>query len=185
LVGQIPSGPKILVAHHHSQLDPVVVCSAIACTPVAKLDVRAWALVGSIAELCNTMFVRPDEAQSEAQVLTRIVRLLEQGASILAFPEGTAASRGGTLRLGVFDAARLLGLPVVPLSVRFAGSPMRWMGDDEFPPLELQPLDSTPRTVHVAVGPSLWSVDFPTSTDHARAAQTWLTRQGERARTRG
>lgn len=180
LSAPLPTGPKILVALHQNYVDPVVICGATPCTPIAKFDVRAWPVLGRIAERYNTLFVKQGDAHSGARALIRMVRLLEAGASVLAFPEGTSTiPRCGSLQRGAFGVARLLNVPVIPLALQFEGPPKFWVGHDGVEPQYLTSWSLQPRRVRIEVGPSLWSVDFPTSGAHATAAQTWLSSRVE------
>jgi 1-acyl-sn-glycerol-3-phosphate acyltransferase len=55
----------------------------------------------------------------QEELLARIRSEIDRGHSILAFPEGTRTRDGrvGKFRLGMFQIARELGLPVVPVTV--------------------------------------------------------------------
>jgi hypothetical protein len=66
LVGQLPKGPAVFVSNHLGYIDPVVLCSLVACSPIAKSEIRAWPLVGEPLSRLNVCFVRRGSALSGA-----------------------------------------------------------------------------------------------------------------------
>ncbi len=134
--GRSPRRPSVLVANHLGYLDPIVICAIHGCIPVAKREVSGWPLVGSAGDATGVMFVERGNAHSGARVLRRAIRALRYGVSILNFPEGTTTDGAGVLefRRGIFGAARLADVPVVPIHVAFEDPTMCWIGDDEFMP---------------------------------------------------
>jgi 1-acyl-sn-glycerol-3-phosphate acyltransferase len=126
------SGPVVFVANHASHMDtPLVLCSlprawrertAVAAAADYFFDVR-WR-AATTALVFNTF---PIERTGGRRATTTAVRLIEDGWSLLVFPEGTRSRDGwvGRLRHG---AARLClehDLPAVPIALRgtFAAMP--------------------------------------------------------------
>src|SRR5689334_14587078 len=87
--GKLPETPSIVVANHLGYIDPVVLCSLIPLSPIAKSEIAEWALIGSALVRLNVSFVRRGNAWSGARVLLRSLRSLRAGVSVLNFPEGT------------------------------------------------------------------------------------------------
>jgi 1-acyl-sn-glycerol-3-phosphate acyltransferase len=113
----------IYVSNHLSQLDILVLGSYLpgdyrwlAKSSLFKIPFLGWHLTLS----GHVPVYRGEQRDKNAALAARIHRVVEQGASILFFPEGTR-SRDGNLkgfRLGAFMAAVRESLPIVPLVVR-------------------------------------------------------------------
>lgn len=177
LVGQPPRGPAVFVSNHLGYIDPVVMCSLVACSPVAKSEIRAWPLVGEPLARLNVCFVRRGSALSGALVLRQCLRTLAAGVSVLNFPEGTT-SRGGLLpfQLGAFWLARRSGLPLVPVGMEFETPDMCWVDDEAFLPHYGRVLwgrwQGRRRNVRVSVGPALDAREFRSVIDASWAARS-------------
>lgn len=134
--GELPREPAILVCNHVGWQDPILIFNVVPGIAVAKREVGEWPLIGDIARGLDFMLVNRQCSYSGAQVLLRAKTLLERGASVLTFPEGTT-SRGDDIlpfRRGMFGLARLTGFPVVPIALRYHGDDASWVGDAAFFP---------------------------------------------------
>ncbi|MCS6898500.1 MAG: lysophospholipid acyltransferase family protein [Myxococcales bacterium] len=134
--GVPPDGPSVVVCNHLSYLDPVIVGSLLPCAPIAKEELGGWPGFGSAARSFGVIFVRRGDPWSGARALLRAARVLRQGVSVLAFPEGTTTSGEVVLRFrwGVFGLARRLGVPVVPVRLDFEDTTLAWVGRQLFLP---------------------------------------------------
>jgi 1-acyl-sn-glycerol-3-phosphate acyltransferase len=134
--GNVPVGPCVLVSNHVSYLDPVVIASQVRCAPIAKSEVMHWPAMGEIARRTGVLFVKRGSAHSGARVLREGLRALAQGVSILVFPEGTTTIGDGVLpfRRGALGLAKLAGVPVVPVAVRYEERDAAWVGNESFVP---------------------------------------------------
>lgn len=177
--GTAPLGPKIFVANHLSYVDPIAICGTVPCTPIAKAEVAAWPLVGRMGARYNTIFVDRHNPFSGARALRSAVRLLAAGADILNFPEGTTTL--GALRpfrRGIFGLARLAGVPVIPVRVRFESPELCWVDEETFVPHYLKTLRSKPHRVELDFGPALAAASFTSDQAHADAAREWIAGPG-------
>lgn len=179
VVGSFPKSPAIVVANHQSYVDPVIICAAHPCLPIAKSEVARWPLIGPAARAVGVQFMQRGKTADGARMLRDVLATLERGASILNFPEGTTTR--ASLRAfspGIFGVARHAGVPVVPVFIRLHDS-MPWVGDDSFVPhyLNLIRLALPPRkraTLHVEVGPALDPAAFAGARPLTRAARDWI-----------
>lgn len=177
LVGGLPRGPAVFVANHLGYIDPVVLCSLVPCSPIAKSEIRSWPLVGEPLERLNVSFVRRGSAHSGARVLKQCLRTLRSGVSVLNFPEGTT-SRGGLLpfQLGAFWLARRSGLPIVPVGMEFERPDMCWVDAEAFLPhyarLVWGKLQGRRRRVRVCVGDAIDPARFRSEIDSSWAARS-------------
>lgn len=134
--GDIPRGTALVVANHVSYLDPIAILPACPAVPVAKGEVAGWPIVGPIGAALGVVFVERDEPSGRARALRRIHDLLAAGAPVLNFPEGTTTRGDDVLPFwrGGFGVAQRLGVPVVPLAIRYADPALAWCGGATFVP---------------------------------------------------
>ena len=113
--------PYIFAQNHINHLDFVAMYSA---TPHFKQGLESEAhfkypVYGWLMKSRGTIPVPVDRDKRFQAVLDGIKKEVDQGHSILAFPEGTRTLNGrvGILRRGIFVAAQQLGIKVVPTAV--------------------------------------------------------------------
>jgi 1-acyl-sn-glycerol-3-phosphate acyltransferase len=159
--GALPAGPAILVANHVSYLDPVVIGALTPCAAIAKGEVASWPLIGDTARSVGVSFVDRTSAWSGAIALRRSLAVLAAGASVLNFPEGTTTdgSRLLPFRRGIFGLARLAGVPVVPIALRYEPADLAWTGNASFLPHYVYLSGRPSSVVHVDIAPALADVD--------------------------
>jgi len=134
--GRVPTEPCVLVANHVSYLDPVAILTHAPAFAVAKREVAEWPLLGEPMRQMGVLFVDRTSALSGARVLREAKRRLHEGASVLAFPEGTTTNGDRVLpfKRGVFGLARLADVPVVPVTIAYDTPEAAWVGDAPFLP---------------------------------------------------
>jgi len=117
--GHIPDGGVILAANHRSFLDPFVVgcCLRRPTYFVAKQELFGNRFVGWFLNCMGAFPVR--RGDSDEQSTATALALLERGAAVVIFPEGTRCRSGplNTPRRGVGRLALATGAPVVPIAV--------------------------------------------------------------------
>lgn len=91
-----PRPGSLLVANHVSWLDIPAVGALGEITFVSKDEVRSWPVLGGFAKAAGTLFIKRGGYQTAA-VIAQIRDRIDQGASVLVFPEGTT-SDGHRLR---------------------------------------------------------------------------------------
>jgi lyso-ornithine lipid O-acyltransferase len=135
-LGGLPPGPVLLACNHVSWLDPLVVAGQVPCAPISKLDVRGWPVFGTLAAEVGVIFHARGEAASGLRVLREVEAALAAGVPVLNFPEGTTTDGRGVLRFhkGLFGLAARLGVPVVPVALRYDPADLAWIGDATFVP---------------------------------------------------
>jgi lyso-ornithine lipid O-acyltransferase len=176
--GVFPVRPAVLVANHLSYLDPIVIGALVPCAPIAKGEVARWPVIGAAARALGVQFVDRASAHSGARVLRAARKTLAEGTSILNFPEGTTTDGSSLLpfRRGVFGLARLAGVPVVPIALRFASRDLAWTGGDTFLPHYLRTASRRAPAVHVDVGGPIAADRFATADELARFTHQRIAR---------
>ncbi|MFO1073451.1 MAG: lysophospholipid acyltransferase family protein [Geminicoccaceae bacterium] len=89
--------PTLFVVNHVSYLDVPVLGALLGGTFVAKAEVAGWPLIGQLARLCGTFFVRRHWRQALIQRNALAARL-RRGESFVLFAEGTSGNGLGVRR---------------------------------------------------------------------------------------
>src|SRR5262245_57103380 len=134
--GDVPRGTALIVANHVSYLDPIAILPHCPAIPIAKAEVSGWPIVGDIGAALGVIFLARRDPAARVRVLRQIHDLLAAGVPVLNFPEGTT-TRGDTVRpflRGSFGIAQHLGVPVVPVAIRYRDPQMAWCGGAAFLP---------------------------------------------------
>lgn len=124
-----PDFPCILVANHASYLDGYVL-AAVARHPfsfIAKAELRQKTFVGFLLKRIGTLFVERFDRQRGMADARTLADKGKAGRSLLFFPEGTFMRMPGLLpfRMGAFETAVRLGIPIVPIAIRGTRSILR------------------------------------------------------------
>ncbi len=117
----LPNQNLLLVAHHVSWLDVLVIQALRPCVFVAKSEVRQWPVIGSMAQACGVVFVDRSSSSSARQMVDDVAGALHHGFSVAGFPEGTS-SEGHDVSLfhaNLFEAAIHRDVEVLPLALRY------------------------------------------------------------------
>ena len=120
-------GPVILVANHGSHMDTPAILAALprrlrrrtAVAAAADYFYRNRLLASLVSLIFNTVPIERRGGGMGKRASGHLDKLLDQGWSLLLYPEGTR-SRGGTmgrLRLGAAVLAAAHGLSIVPIRV--------------------------------------------------------------------
>lgn len=139
------SKPHVFVMNHQSMVDIPVACLAIP-VPIRFVAKRVLAFVpfvGWYMKAVGMVFVDRSKSAQAIASMQKAGELLRQGASIIAFPEGTRSPDGRILpfKKGAFVVALQTGTPIVPIAIHGARECL--------PPKSFRP---RPGTVRVKVG---------------------------------
>lgn len=118
------TAPQLLVANHVSWLDVLVIQSLQPSVFVAKKEVRAWPVVGAIAQACEVVFVDRGSPSSARQMVANVTDALAKGYRVAGFPEGTS-SEGLEVRMfhaNLFEAAIEQSVDVHPVALRYTNT---------------------------------------------------------------
>jgi 1-acyl-sn-glycerol-3-phosphate acyltransferase len=119
--GRLPEGGCLIVANHISWLDIVLLQSLWPMWLVAKAEIRAWPLIGWLAEMGGTLFIVRGRLESRQQISRRMAALLRRGDRVGIFPEGGIRPDRGVNRFHapLFAPAIRTRKPVVPVAIRY------------------------------------------------------------------
>lgn len=185
--GEVPRTRALIVANHVSYLDPLAVLPICPAVPVAKSEVEGWPVVGSIAQRLGVEFVHRDDPHGRIRALRRIHDLLVEGVSVLNFPEGTTTAGDRTLPFwrGSFGIAQRLGVPVVPIAIRYADPAMAWYGGATFLPHYTRMLGQRRIEIDLELGPAIEPRTGESPEAMAARCRNAITRMLERSADAG
>lgn len=120
------SRPLVLASNHASMID---VCALFRAVPVPlrfmlKRELAAVPFVGWYARAMGMVFVDRGNARDARRRLGDAASRLRDGATLVAFPEGTRSKDGmlGGFKAGAFQAAIDAGVAVVPVAITGSGA---------------------------------------------------------------
>ena len=87
------NGPVMLVANHISWLDIPVMHAARHCRFVAKSDVQAWPLVGTLATAAGTLYIERNSRRDALRMVRSMHEALERGDRAQSIAEFGQARR--------------------------------------------------------------------------------------------
>lgn len=113
---------SLVVANHISWLDIFVINAAIPAAFVAKAEVRHWPLIGWLAALNDTVFLRRGSHGHARIINQEIGGKLAAGKHVALFPEGTTTDGTQVLHFhgALLQPALEAGRPVAPLALSYA-----------------------------------------------------------------
>ena len=155
----LPNPPFVLVANHSSHLDALTLAAALP----HRLARRAFALAAGdtfftslpgaafAAYAINALPVwRKDTTEADIDLWR--ARLLEDGAVLILFPEGTRSRTGAMARFRPGIGTLVAGHPIPVVPCFLAGAHAAWPPDRHLP---------RPGRLHLIIGPALRFADAP------------------------
>ncbi|WP_462114544.1 lysophospholipid acyltransferase family protein [Lysobacter xanthus] len=165
VAGRPITAPRtVWVCNHLSYLDIVVLGALLPGRFVAKREVRDWPAFGVMARLQRTVFIGR-RARDSIEAVDAMGAALDEGASLILFPEGTTTDGCHVLPFRSAAFAPLVaraGITVQPVTLRVQGGspagPRRayaYIDDDRLLPHLLRFLDRRRTDVEVTLHPPL------------------------------
>lgn len=143
VIGTPIRGAGVLVSNHASWADILALRAVLRINFVAKAEVRAWAGIGWVAEICETVFIERRRMASLDQAAAMRTRL-RQGETLCIFAEGTSSDGlrvlpfKSALLSAVVDLGEEAGVAVQPVTINWIAPPGQppaffgWWGDMGF-----------------------------------------------------
>jgi 1-acyl-sn-glycerol-3-phosphate acyltransferase len=128
--GTAASEPCVYVANHRSYLDIPVLASALGASFMSRADVARWWIVGPTARFIGSIFVEREEVGARVRAARELARRAS-AASVVLFAEGTTTGERlpRPFRPGAFRLLHRLGVPVVPVTIRYGDRRAYWTED--------------------------------------------------------
>jgi len=116
-----PRRGRLVVAAHRSPLDIIILLERFGGTVLSRADLRTWPVLGPAAYHGGTIFVDRADERSGVKAIREIRRRLQDGQTVIVFPEGTT-HRGDVVHPfvgGAFAAVRGIDAELVPVGVAY------------------------------------------------------------------
>lgn len=135
VAGTLPPPGSLVVANHQGYADIVTVGGLFPAIFAARHDMRRWPMFGALAASGATIFINRDVKRAGYRGVAQVAAALADGATVVAFPEGTSTDGLGLLplRTGVFQAAVDARAQVVPAAIRYTAAGGRPIDDGTRP----------------------------------------------------
>ncbi len=111
----------LTVSNHLTYMDILVYGAVRPFVFVAKSEVRAWPLLGTLARLGGTIFVERERSLQVAKTGEQMEQRLRNGSAVLLFPEGTSSDGREVLpfRSPLFEPAIRAGVSITAAAIRY------------------------------------------------------------------
>lgn len=178
-LGTVPAGGHIFVANHRSYLDAAVVLKYVYASIVAKAEVGSWPLVGWALKLTYTVLIKREDQASRKHTRVQVSNLMENGFSVIIFPEGTTFEGPGIINFkpGPFQIAENGDFTLVPIAIEYKVKTDAWVGNDNFVGHFIKCFGKWRTHVSISFGPVL---DSPTWQENHSAATNWIETETKR-----
>ncbi len=105
----VKNEPCLMVANHASWQDIFLIGGSVPVSFVAKSDVKSWPVIGTLARMAGTVFVDRTRRQSSGNTKNEMQQRLENGETLVLFPEGTTSDGSQILpfKSALFGASQL------------------------------------------------------------------------------
>ena len=115
-------GPVVFASNHQGYADIPVTCAALDRFQfgyVAKSDLEKVPFYGKWIGNIRSVFIKRNDSRASLRAIAEGIDLIEQGFSLLIFPEGTRSKGGqmGEFKKGSLRLASKPGVPVVPVTI--------------------------------------------------------------------
>ncbi len=121
-IENVPDGPVVFVSNHQGYADIPVYGAAITKKQlgfVAKTSLGKIPVFGEWIRDIRSVFIERDDPRASLKTIEEGISLLNQGFSLVIFPEGTRSrgSQMGEFKKGSLRLATKPGIPVVPVTL--------------------------------------------------------------------
>lgn len=183
--GKLINQPSLLISNHISWLDIPVLSTLGPMSFVAKKEIGTWPIISQLASLQKTVFVERGNRAKASETVREMMLRLEQGNSILLFPEGTTTDGNRVLpfKTTLFSSAKETNAIIQPISLaythlhgialdRYQRKLIGYYGDISLKNNAWYCLSAGPITAQIIVGDPIDPANFETYKDLARYTET-------------
>ncbi|KAM1478449.1 hypothetical protein ACFX2I_025872 [Malus domestica] len=122
-----PDTPAVYVSNHQSFLDIYILFTiGRPFKFISKTSIFLYPVIGWAMFLMGVIPLKRMDSKSQLECLKRCIELINKGASVFFFPEGTRSKDGtlGAFKRGAFSVAAKTKVPVVPITLIGTGKIM-------------------------------------------------------------
>lgn len=115
-------GPVVFVGNHQGYADIIAYCAAFKKFQfgfIAKDELAKIPLYGEWIRRIRSVFIERDDARASLKAINDGIKLIEQGFSLVIYPEGTRSKgpQPGEFKKGSLKLATKPGVPIIPVSL--------------------------------------------------------------------
>jgi len=112
---------RMLLANHISWIDPFALNASVPSRFVAKAEIRAWPLLGTLVTLVGALYIERGRRHAVASMNHRVRDRLKDGETVAVFPEGTTTDGRSLLPFhsNLVAPALDVGAECWPVAVRY------------------------------------------------------------------
>lgn len=116
------NGPLVYVSNHQGFADIPTMCAVLTNVQfgfIAKDGLKKIPLYGTWMQRIRSVMIQREDSRASLKAISTGIQYIEDGFSMLVFPEGTRA-RGGDMnpfKKGALKLATKPGVPIVPISI--------------------------------------------------------------------
>jgi lyso-ornithine lipid O-acyltransferase len=125
MIGTPPAPPFFLAANHLTYLDILLLYTRVDGVFIAKREMRHWPVLGPLAHLFGTIWVKREVRRDAVRVLDLIDEAIARGDGVILFAEGTTSAGTALLpmRPALFDWAAREQYPVHYVALGYRTDP--------------------------------------------------------------
>ncbi|WP_281645647.1 lysophospholipid acyltransferase family protein [Parendozoicomonas sp. Alg238-R29] len=160
------TGPVLMACNHISWMDIPILATSVPFHFLAKSEIRKWPIIGWLAAVTGTLFIRRGSGDSWS-ITRQLSNYLSQGNSILFFPEGTTSDGSKVLPFHsrLFESAITSDVVIQPITLAYceAGlshSKAPFIGNDSLVPHIWRILGEKQIHVHLQYHPPVKARDL-------------------------
>ncbi|XP_044464796.1 1-acyl-sn-glycerol-3-phosphate acyltransferase BAT2, chloroplastic-like [Mangifera indica] len=119
-----PDTPAVYVSNHQSFLDIFTLLTlGRSFKFISKTGIFLFPIIGWAMCMMGVVPLKRMDSKSQLECFKRCMDLINKGASVFFFPEGTRSKDGklGVFKKGAFSVAAKTGAPVVPMTIMGTG----------------------------------------------------------------
>jgi 1-acyl-sn-glycerol-3-phosphate acyltransferase len=142
VTGSVPEPKKgrgiLYVSNHVSWVDIPLIGGIAQLNFLSKAEVKNWPLIGKLAEGTGTLFIQRGTGDAN-KIAKNMADYIEQGRSVLFFPEGTTSDGQQVRRFHpkLFRAVEHTPVDLCPIAIHYYvadqhHNPVAFIDDDEF-----------------------------------------------------
>jgi 1-acyl-sn-glycerol-3-phosphate acyltransferase len=116
------AGGRLLLLNHVSWLDIFAIDSVAPASFVAKAEIAAWPLAGTLVARVGTVFIERGRRHAVHSVIRQLAARIRDGHRAAVFPEGTTSDGRRLLPFhgNLIESALESQAPIVPVGVRYS-----------------------------------------------------------------
>lgn len=115
-------GPVVYVSNHQGFVDIPALCTALDTVQfgfIARENLKQVPLYGTWMNRIRSVMIKREDPRAALRAISEGIKYIEEGFSLLIFPEGTRAKGGpmADFKAGSLKLATKPGVPIIPVSI--------------------------------------------------------------------